>query len=383
MNFLIFGTILNKDSFTYNQAANPASTKWLNGLASGLSEGGNKITLLGHCYEQAWPKGKLFPGKSHYLENKFDNHLVPFLNVPGIRFSSMARSYYRQAVRRISQSNYDAIVTYNPYPWHASAARQLSEKFNIPWISLNLDFDDVGPKWIKFLRQAGDANGHVFLSAWGFREAPVVSKLHLDSGVTQLKPIFGPREESATLNLVYLGGLGGVNGLEVLMELPKTIPDANVRFILGGKALPEANKRLQQLAMRDSRVEYRGFVRDDEVEELYARADVFLNPRDPDSVVNDMVFPSKILHYLANGKTLVSTWTKGLDEAYRDLMIVADGASVQNFSTVVRQAMAETKNERVLRSTKIKKFLEETRLWSIQAERFRVFSEQVCADFKV
>lgn len=381
MNFLIFGTILNKDSFTYNLAANPASTKWLNGLATGLSESGNKITLLGHCYEQAWPKGKLFPGKRRYLEDKFDNHLVRFLNVPGMRFSSMARSYYRQAERQLSQSRYDVIVTYNPYPWHASPARRLSKKFNIPWISLNLDFDDVGPEWAKFLQQAGDANGHVFLSKWGFREAPVVSKLHLDSGVAQLNPLFGPREQGATLNLLYLGGLGRDNGLEVLMGLPKAIPDANVRFIFGGKAHPEPSRRLKQLAMQDSRVEYRGFVQDDEVEELFARADVFLNPRDPDSIVNDMVFPSKILHYLASGKTLVSTWTKGLDEAYRDLMIVADGASVQDYSKAVRAAMSETRNERVLRAARIRKFLEETRLWSIQAERFRAFSEQVGADF--
>lgn len=382
MNFLIFGTILNKDSFTYNLAANPASTKWLNGFASGLSEDGNKITLLGHCYEQAWPKGKMFPGKSHYLEDKFDNHLVPFLNVPGIRFSSMARGYYRKAVKQLSQSHYDVLVTYNPYPWHASAARRLSKKFNLPWISLNLDFDDVGPEWENFLRDAGDADGHLFLSRWGYEKAPVERKIHLDSGVSQLKPTFGPREEGATLNLVYLGGLAKLNGLEVLMELPKAIPDANVRFIFGGKALPEANKRLQQLAMLDSRVEYRGFVRDDEVEGLYARADVFLNPRDPDSIVNDMVFPSKILHYLASGKTLVSTCTKGLDEAYRDLMIVADGASVQNFSKAVRHAMSETRNERVLRSARIKKFLGETRLWSIQAKRFRAFSEQICSDFR-
>jgi glycosyltransferase involved in cell wall biosynthesis len=320
MNFLIFGTILNKDSFTYNLAANPASTKWLNGLATGLSEGGNKITLLGHCYEQAWPKGKLFPGKSSYLEHKFDNHLVRFLNVPGIRFSSMAWSYYRQALKQLSHSHYDVIVTYNPYPWHASPARRLSKKFKIPWISLNLDFDDVGPDWENFLRDAGNADGHLFLSRWGYEKAPVERKIHLDSGVAQLTPIFGPREEGTTLNLVYLGGLAKINGLEVLMELPKAIPDANVRFIFGGKAHPEPSRRLQQLAMQDSRVEYRGFVRDDEVEELFARADVFLNPRDPDSVVNDMVFPSKVLHYLASGKTLVSTWTKGLDEAYRELM---------------------------------------------------------------
>ena len=104
----------------------------------------------------------------------------------------MGRGYYNVASKLAKESDFDAVVTYNPYPWHAAAARRLRREFGLPWICLNLDFDDVGQGWKTFLKQAGDADGHVFLSYGGYEEAPVTSKLHLDSGVDYLPDSFGP-----------------------------------------------------------------------------------------------------------------------------------------------------------------------------------------------
>ena len=163
MNLLILGTILSSDAFAYNVAANPASTKWLKGFASGLIENHIRVELAGHCYSRCWPNGPIFPGKKEYLDNSFQNSFVRFINLPGVRFASMAFSYWKVADELIKDSGCDAIVTYNPYPWHVSAARKIRRKYKIPWICLNLDFDNVGDNWASFTKQAGDADGHLFL----------------------------------------------------------------------------------------------------------------------------------------------------------------------------------------------------------------------------
>lgn len=380
MKFLFLGTLLDSEAFTYDQAANPASTKWLSGLLGGLAVNGDRLSICGHCYSRSWPKGALFPGKSEYLDQRHENHLVRFVNFPCYRFRSLQNGYFRAAEKLMQAGAYDAIVTYNPYQWHTHAARLIRRKYRLPWVCLNLDFDDVGPGWSNFLKQAGDADGHLFLSYWGYKEAPVHIKIHLDSGVDSLAQDFGVRPLSNTINIVYLGKLSKSGGLEALLALPKFIEDTNVRFIYCGKGYPDAVDQLESLSKADARVDFRGFVEEKEVEDLFSIADIFINPRDPNDVVNDMVFPSKIMHYLKTGKTVVSTWTKGLDPAYRDLMLISESPSIRDFALMTAKAVAESMDQRLARSQRIKGFLTNSRLWRHQAERFGKFVESICGN---
>lgn len=382
MNYLVLGTILDDTAFASDLAANPASTKWLSGFAKGLLENDDAISLCGHCYTRAWPKGTLFPGKDEYLNQEFDNYLVRFINIPGVRFSSMARGYYRVARSIAQNKNSECIVTYNPYPWNVFAARKLRKAFKIPWICLHLDFDDVGSNWSTFLDAAGDADGHLFLSHWGFNEAPVRNKIHLDSGISSMRQPVASTHSNDQINIVYLGKLSKSGGLEVLLELPDLIKRENVRFIYGGKASSKADARLKLLAQKDSRVNYLGFVDEGQLNHLFELADIFLNPRDPDDIVNDMVFPSKIMNYLQHEKTIVSTWTRGLEPAYKNIILFSDASSSESFAAAVQRAISESNAERKARGLLIGDFLRDSRLWSHQAKRFSEFTAEIKSNFE-
>lgn len=377
MNFLIFGSLLKPEAYNHSPASNPASSKWLSGFCGGLVDAQARVKLFGHCYDQAWPRGRMFPGDQSLMENSFENHIVKFWNFPVLRFRSLARGYRFVAREILESSNIDAFITYNPYPWHVHPVRILRKEYGIPWISLNLDFDNVGVHWDNFLKQAGDADGHLFLSHWGYDNAPVERKIHLDSGVSSVSEKFGCRERSDAFTIVYLGKLSKSGGLEVLLQLPELIDTENVRFVIGGKGYPEADQKLKALAARDSRVEYLGFVEECEVQSLFERADIFLNPRDPCDVVNDMVFPSKIMEYLAVGKPVVSTWTKGLDPIYRGLLHVSESPSPEHFAQAIEAAINEPRTESDARKARIRSFIENSRLWSKQASRFIDFAHDV------
>lgn len=381
MNYLVLGTILDDAAFSYDLAANPASTKWLSGFAKGLLKNNHEVSLCGHCYARAWPKGALFPGKKEYLNHEFNNHLVSFINFPGIRFSSMANSYYNAANSIAQKKNADCLVTYNPYPWNVYAARRIRKKYNIPWICLNLDFDNVGEGWKSFSKIAGDADGHLFLSHWGFNYAPYQNKIHLDAGIESIPDVTDISDDDF-LNLVYVGKLSNSGGLDTLLKIPSLINNRKVRFYYGGKASPADHGKLKALSRKDSRVNYLGFVEDHDLSDLFKKADIFLNPRDPLDVVNDMVFPSKIMHYLVYQKTIISTWTPGLAPCYKDLLLFSENPSAASFAMALNTALLETKSARKNRGERIRIFLEESRRWDLQAKRFTLFAENVISEFQ-
>ena len=45
-----------------------------------------------------------------------------------------------------------------------------------------------------------------------------------------------------------------------------------------------------------------------------------------------MNFPSKILEYLSYKKPIVSTWTPGLSDEYKDVLIIVDNENPENIS---------------------------------------------------
>lgn len=382
MKYFLFGSILDANAFNFSLASNPASSKWLFGFCSGLTSASVELKVFGHCYERCWPKGRIRPGDVTHLDSRFDNNLVRYWNFPVFRFFSMAANYQKEAEAFIRNAKPDLLLTYNPYSWNVKAARAMRAKYNIPWICLNLDFVDVGVDWQNFQKLAGDANGHLFLSHWGYENAPVRNKIHLDSGVTSIPAGNAATIPVDTINIVYLGKLSKSGGLDSLLKLPERINCQNVRFIYGGKGYPAAEQSLRALSQKDSRVKYLGFVEEAHVAELFKRATIFLNPRDPDDVVNDMVFPSKIMEYLRYGKTIVSTWTKGLEPIYRELLVVSTSPTPEDFAQAVDFAVKESLEQRQQRASRIRSFLEHSRLWSKQAQCFVEFSQSVIADFK-
>lgn len=378
MKFLVFGSILRSTSFNKNIAANPASTKWLKGFLKGIESHGHSVVLRGPFYSRSWPHGPIYPGKDSDLDHAFDNGLVRYINFPGLRSRSMSNAYLKEGRRVLNAGMFDGIITYNPYPWMVASASRLREEFDVPWICLNLDFDDVGNNWELFIRSAGAADAHVFLSHWAVENAPVAKKLHIDGAVSNISPMFGPKkDDSSTVTIVYVGKLSTAGGIGTLLQLPGFLADERARFVYGGKGAPSDVQAIEALARRDSRVRFLGFVDDDEMETIHQAGDIFLNPRDPEIRENDMVFPSKIFEYLKTGRTVVSMRNIGLSPEYEELMVFSNGPDTPQFCEAVKRAFDEGHDARVARAERIRLFLTESRNWNQQAKRFLDFSERL------
>jgi len=127
---------------------------------------------------------------------------------------------------------------------------------------------------------------------------------------------------------------------------------------------------------RDARVQTVGWVSPATLDEICRSATAFLNPRPPAHGLSLASFPSKLMTYLAYGKPAVSTWTPGLADAYKDLLLVADGETPRAFAAAIDRAVSMDIPSRDLLRRKIRAFLVPGRLWETQGLRFANFLDQ-------
>lgn len=105
--------------------------------------------------------------------------------------------------------------------------------------------------------------------------------------------------------ILYAGGLTSAYGVDSLIEAVKSIDSPDVRLVLYGRGDQQAN--IADLASRDARFRYGGYVGDDELVPALLAADVLVNPRPAAKRFAVLSFPSKLIEYLATGRPVLST----------------------------------------------------------------------------
>jgi len=355
--------------------ANIPMAKWLSGLTAGLSACGCHPLLVGHLYEASWPRGRLFADPNTDLDPKYITSPIRFSNLPFIRSKELIHRY-RLAIHRYNKQKVVSgklLITYNPYPWHLSAAH-LWQSLGGKWINIVLDYSesDLGLNWSSFLNQCGKANGQVFLSWWAYQNFPGSNKLHLDSGVSELN--FSTAGDSGMLKstkyALYAGKLSADGGMQLMAETFLQTPGADLEFRVVGQGKSEV---IEAAARKDHRIKVIGFVDEQKLKSELLNADVFINPRDPSNALNKMIFPSKLLHYLSYGKPVVSTWTDGLAPEYKKHLDLVPKANSQAFSQVLRTVLDRPSSCSKERLDALRSFLVHDRNWNKQASRLLEF----------
>lgn len=351
--------------------------KWASGLVTGLRANDVEPLVIGHQYEQSWPGGRLFPGRKGDMDEHFMHRTVRFSNLPFVRRFELTAAYARTARRVSNQSKIDCILTYNPLPWHVHAAKEF-QKSGGTWINIVLDYDekDLGHNWKQFLDLCGGADGQVFLSWWAFENAPVEAKLHLDSGVSSM---YFECADSAVVTdgkkrVVYAGKITPYGGSELMANSFRLVEGEDVEFLVCGRGHCGA---LARAAKEDKRIKLVGFVDDNKLHRICQEASVFFNPRDPGYSNNRMIFPSKILQYMAYGKPIVSTRTYGLSPEYDSVLQIAPGNGAEELAMEIRRTLDLTGNALGTLQERQYAFVTTQRSWKQQASKLLTFIQSL------
>jgi glycosyltransferase involved in cell wall biosynthesis len=359
-------------------ALSPAAVLWEQGFFAGLKAHGFELTVVSHRPEPLWPRGRLLPGmREAPADAAYPTRIVGHTNAPGLRAQSLAGAYAREGLDTFARQPFEFVATFNPLPWHVAAATALARRHRVPWISFLLDDVLHDPTLERYAHATRLAAGHVILSAAAaeriIRLMPGAPTLHLDGAVDCWRGNDLEAECPARLRVVYSGAHTEEAGMSLLVAAIPFVT-ADIMFTITGDR--GRHQGLTELMARDARVQTVGWVSPATLDEICRSATAFVNPRPPAHGLSLASFPSKLMTYLAYGKPVASTWTPGLADDYRDLLLVADDESPRGLAAAIDRAVSMDMHSRGLLRNKIKAFLVPGRLWETQGLRFAEFFDR-------
>ncbi len=337
-------------------ASSPAVNFWHAGFVSALGEAGCAVSLIGHPHDRIWPAGRVVvSARDAALAPGFSGKVAGYLNLPFLRARSQAFNYLRLVKAYVAaHGRPDYVFTFNDTT-ATPAAQYLSRELGVPWIYIAGD----GPA-------LPGADGYLYQN-WVYYESPMAPgpKIHLDGGLPRLDGGTAEPAAEAPRALMYMGALTEHGGAVELARAFHSIDDDGMELWVTGRG---SNAELEELAASDPRIKLHGFVGQEQLHSLASRARVFANPRPTAFAPNKLNYPSKLLHYLAYGRPVISTFTDGLSPDYRDVLIPIEEESQSGLADAIRGALGMGEGEYRAWCARVAQF-NQTRAWSRQIER--------------
>jgi glycosyltransferase involved in cell wall biosynthesis len=311
--FFWIGPFGSEEATMSNPAISPAATRWQEHLVSNLKHYSPQLKVIGYTPARLWPRGPL--SISSVCELDSYSSLVGYWNVPFIKQASLVFSHLRELLKEVSKEKIFVLITYNSPGWIRALVRILRKSRKVIWITVCAD----GPA-------PPNADAYVFLS-WGHFTSYETDKpkIHLDGAIYNNSSNSGfiKKNPSQTVFL-YSGTLSEWGGAARLVEAFKKVSREGIELWVMGQG--DATS-LQSTTASHHNIKIFGLLTSQQLQEKYAQADVFVNPRPVKKDGAGQNFPSKLFDYLAWDKPIISTWSAGLSPAYRELLIITESDS--------------------------------------------------------
>ena len=131
--------------------------------------------------------------------------------------------------------------------------------------------------------------------------------------VETIRPFLATGNTKTTF--LFGGTLCSYNGIEEMISAFLSLERSDFCLKIYGNGPLKTD--VEKAAKASSSIYYGGLISNEELADEIARADVLLNFRNTDSIVNSFAFPSKIVEYMSYGKPVLSTDVSGCDD-FRD-----------------------------------------------------------------
>ena len=385
MNHLCFISSLVPDREPYRTSAfNRSGNNVLDGIAESIPDSID-LELVGLRPIASFPNSKLWLKPSvDYLSSGRKISFWPVLNLKlakdlfwGILCFSKVRKWKRKCIDEKSK-----LLVYNIYspffPFLYWACR-------INKVQLYAILYDLGvpPKRLKL----------GFASMMGYRFCEIIAKHYIpkidgriiinekiidyyspgkdyvliDGGINKsiIKNLF-PLKPSTSDAYIFLcaGMLWDQNGTQLLLETMKMLKGQNIQLLFAGKG--NDVPLIIQAAKEDDRIEYLGMLSMEELFRVYEKADVLLNLRIEEE--EDFHFPSKLLEYMATGKTVISTPIAHAERDYGDYIEILHDVSAEGLASLMTKICQTPKDELCKKGVKSREFMLSCRTWQARTK---------------
>jgi glycosyltransferase involved in cell wall biosynthesis len=336
-HFLWLNGVFESNSSHSFPSISVAANLWQSGFLDALLEKGHSVYVIGWVPERAWPLGRFFiSSKSVRLKETIQGKLISYLNVPILRnyleyflSKKVAEKYLKSGENQpdytIVFSTLNDRVKSTP---SIDLAKYLKRKHGMPWVCIVADGQPpLG------------ADKYIFLAWSSYLEyKDKLAAIHFDGGVVTV-PTTSLRKDvhSQSRALMYMGSLLYHGGALELAKAFSKVDDDKIELWLCGQGV---SKKLIDVASLDSRIKIKGFLKEDELTLLAKEAFAFANPRPFWFGPNRINYPSKLLHYLAFDKPIISTVTDGLHPDYLKIIIPIESESLDSIANSIKFVMS-------------------------------------------
>jgi len=348
---LLLEGIFDQNTLSRYSTISPAVNFWHMGFIKALMMS-NEVFVIGYMQERAWPYGKLFIRASKgKLFETIAGKVIGYINIPIIRDFILSKKYIKAInsyIIKYGMPNY--LISFNDSP-ATKAAKYFQRKFGIKWIFIAGDGLAVD-----------GADGYIIQNWNYFNSSDFLTKIHLDGGLPEISSQI---RNHKVRSIMYMGSLTVHGGALQLARAFHRLKGLEFELWLTGRG---ASDELEKIASSDSRIKLYGFIGDNELHDLCSRAYIFANPRVQNFAPNLLNYPSKLLHYLAYKKPVISTFTAGLSPDYEEILIQISDENELSFTELLHKTLTMNKKEYEFWQKKIEKF-NTSHSWLFQSKR--------------
>ena len=367
--FLWVEGIFDEDTVSSFTAMSPAANFYQRGYVDALHKLGHGVDVIGYPVERVWPFGRLIiRGEQASLSQGLTGQVIGYVNLPffrnTIQYNNLlkaAKSHLRMTKHKpdyqIIWSCLDKSTDETPA---IRVAKYIREHFGVPWVCIVAD-GAIPP----------GADAYVY-QAWSHYKSDTSPgpSIHIDGGIPGIKCVDDqnlPVNNSARgKSLMYMGALTEHGGVSQLARAFHKLNDKDIQLWVCGRG---RNSELMRLAEVDQRIKIKGFVDEAELSKLAGAAFAFANPRPNSFAPNKVNYPSKVLHYLAYGKPVISTFTDGVSPDYADVLIQIREESDDCLGEAIHSVLNMQSKEYEDMRDRIASF-NKTHTWIYQVNRF-------------
>ncbi len=307
MRMIICGPALSEEAELIIPGASPAAAKYLRNMANAFRKKGFDVIIFSYITADISEKAKMI------IENSVDgNHYI-------IKGHSLCKSMLNFKKDFLSfLKNDDIVLFYNIgyAAWGLADAVKRRGIKNALILADHTGADECKNIVRKVMAKKTESEFKKFDKAilLSNKAQSLLSgecKILLAEGGVDLQVYkdFCIPHSSHRKKILYSGMLSYVTGVDLLLEAFSHIDSQNIDLCITGKG--ELSNNVKSAMKADSRIEFKGFVSNDEYYHILNDSDIVVNPRNMSFGQNRNNFPSKVLEYLASGRIVVSTKFSG------------------------------------------------------------------------
>jgi len=391
---LIFVGAVVPDTPTYVGAAfnRAGNLLQVNVLRAIRDAGVPQVLVLSQRPVRLFPRSKFLFQRGEWVTVGDDIRvwLVPFLNLPILRQltvgltvgASIAREAWKHRHQRVVVCTLNLSEPPGLFTW--LAARLAGARLTAYITDINVPGHLVPNTWprraIFWLQQRllPRFDALIVVSERIAQDfAPGVPAVRVEGGVTAGMLNLGrdrlsvPPAKGSPFTVVAAGSLDAYNGIQEMVDAMAHIDGNGYRLRIAG-AGPLAHV-VQAAAQRDPRIEFCGYLRFDQVLDLYASADAVVNMRITGRLNTLYCFPSKMMECLVTGIPLITTCPAHVREEFSEFVYMLEEESPQALARKVAEVAALPAADLRARAQAAWRFMTAERTWERQGHRIVSF----------